>query len=133
VIVGFPGESEEDFQETVKTIESASPEIVNISKYGDRPGTLASTLSNKVSTSTKKARSRKLFSVVSNLALETNSHWIGWTGRVIATEGGVKGGLVCRNWAYRRIVIHDSLPLGEDAEVRILSANRTYFTAAPLA
>ncbi len=133
IIVGFPGESDDDFQETVDIIQSTTPEIVNISKYGDRPGTPALASSEKVDTSIKKARSRRLSTVVAKSALKANTCWIGWTGRVIATEAGPKGGVVCRNWAYRRIVIHDSLHLGEDVEVRIISANRTYFTAAPLA
>ena len=133
VIVGFPGESEDDFQETVDIIQSTGPEIVNISKYGDRPGTPASASSEKVNTSIKKARSRRLSTVVAKSALRANTSWIGWTGRVIATEAGPRGGVVCRNWAYRPIVIHDSLHLGEDVEVRIVSANQTYFTAAPLA
>lgn len=133
VIVGFPGESEDDFQKTIDIIESTTPEIVNISKYGDRPGTPASTSSDKVSTSIKKARSRRLSAVVAESTVRTDSSWIGWTGCVIATEAGPRGGIVCRNWAYRRIVVHDSLRLGEDVQVRIVSANRTYFTAVPLA
>jgi len=132
IIVGFPGESEDDFQETVGIIESTTPEIVNISKYGDRPGTPAFVSSDKVNTSVKKARSQRLSIVRVKSALEADNSWIGWTGRVIVTEAGPRGGVVCRNWAYRRIVIHESVCLGEDIEVRIVSANRTYFTGAPL-
>jgi tRNA A37 methylthiotransferase MiaB len=133
IIVGFPGESEHDFQETVDIIEEAVPEIVNISKYGDRPGTPASVSPEKVNTSIKKSRSRMLSTVAAKSALRANASWIGWTGHVIATEPGPRGGVVCRNWAYRPIVIHDSLRVGEDTEVRIVTANRAYLTAALLA
>jgi MiaB-like tRNA modifying enzyme len=132
VIVGFPGESEDDFRATVDALERAAPEIVNISKYGDRPKTAASDSPEKVSTWIKKARSRKLSTVVANVTQAANASWVGWSGPVIATETGSKGGAVCRNSAYRPIVIHESVRMGERIEVRILSATRTYLTAEPL-
>lgn len=44
IIVGYPSETEEDFQETVKMLAEVRPEIVNISKFGSRPRTLAAGL-----------------------------------------------------------------------------------------
>jgi threonylcarbamoyladenosine tRNA methylthiotransferase CDKAL1 len=132
VIVGFPGESEDDFQETVDVIDRTAPEIVNISKYGDRPGTPSSASPDKIDTSIKKTRSRRLSEIVVKSSIAANVSWIGWTGRVIATEPGPRGGLVCRNWAYRPIVVHHSVCIGEDARVRIVSAHRAYFTGEPL-
>jgi MiaB-like tRNA modifying enzyme len=133
VIVGFPRESEDDFQATVDALERAAPEIVNISKYGDRPKTPASDSPEKVSTSIKKARSRKMSTVVAKVTLAANASWVGWSGAVIATETGSRGGAVCRNSAYRPIVIRQPVRLGESIEVRIVSAKRTYLAAEPLA
>lgn len=42
VIVGFPGETDEDFQMTVDLLKKTKPDKVNISKFGSRPGTEAS-------------------------------------------------------------------------------------------
>ena len=39
IIVGFPGETEEDFQKTVELLKKMKPQKVNISKFGPRPGT----------------------------------------------------------------------------------------------
>ena len=41
IIVGFPSETEEDFEKTVKLIDETKPEVVNLSRYSARPGTEA--------------------------------------------------------------------------------------------
>ena len=48
VIVGFPGETEEDFQMTVKAVKEIDFSVVELNKYSDRPGTAASKMQNKV-------------------------------------------------------------------------------------
>jgi MiaB-like tRNA modifying enzyme len=42
IIVGFPGESKEDFNKTLELIKKISPEVLNISKFWPMPGTAAS-------------------------------------------------------------------------------------------
>ena len=41
IIVGYPTETQQDFQETIKLIEEVKPEVINISKYSARPNTKA--------------------------------------------------------------------------------------------
>src|SRR3989344_717084 len=41
IIVGFPGEEEKDFKETIKALQAVKPDVVNISKFGKRPFTKA--------------------------------------------------------------------------------------------
>ncbi|MFX1330770.1 MAG: tRNA (N(6)-L-threonylcarbamoyladenosine(37)-C(2))-methylthiotransferase [Promethearchaeota archaeon] len=129
IIVGFPGEMASDFEATIHLLQQMRPEVVNISKYGDRPGTAASRASNKVDTSLKKERSRKLSSIVSNLVTDINESWIGWTGEVIATEPGSRGGIVCRNFAYKPIILHEEVTLGSTITVEITSSERTHLLA----
>ncbi|MBE0525517.1 MAG: tRNA (N(6)-L-threonylcarbamoyladenosine(37)-C(2))-methylthiotransferase, partial [Candidatus Thorarchaeota archaeon] len=64
IIVGFPGETDQDFELTMDLISKVRPPVVNISKYGDRPGTEASKAKNKVDTAAKKDRSRRLTKLV---------------------------------------------------------------------
>jgi len=59
VIVGFPGETDEDFQKTVALIEKIKPGKVNISKFGPRPGTEAA-LMQRLPEATVSERSRAL-------------------------------------------------------------------------
>lgn len=48
VIVGFPGETEEDFKETLKVLQEIDFSVVELNKYSDRPNTVASRMSDKV-------------------------------------------------------------------------------------
>jgi len=129
IIVGFPGESNDDFELTLELLESIRPSVVNISKYGDRPGTRASKSTEKVDTSIKKARSRQLSDSVHQMVTQENETWIGWSGRVIVTEPGPKGGIVCRNSAYKPIVVHEDLKFGTIVQVEVVSAHRTHLAA----
>lgn len=48
VIIGFPGETEDDFQKTVEAVREIDFSAVELNKYEDRPGTAASKMVNKV-------------------------------------------------------------------------------------
>ena len=126
IIVGFPGETDNDFELTMDLISKVRPPVVNISKYGDRPGTKASSAQNKVDTSVKKNRSRRLTKLVNEILEENNKLWIGWTGPVIVTEKGSRGGLLCRNSSYKPIIINDDIQLGEIITIKVVNAERTH-------
>jgi len=126
IIVGFPGETEQDFESTMDTISKIRPQVVNISKYGDRPGTEASKAQNKVDTLAKKNRSRRLTILVNEILEESNKSWIGWTGPAIVTEKGSRGGLLSRNPSYKPIIINDDIEIGETVSIRIIDAERTH-------
>ncbi|MBR3898634.1 MAG: radical SAM protein [Bacilli bacterium] len=56
VIVGFPGETEEDFNKTLDVIKLGLFDRVKVFMYNDRPNTIASTMTNKISDAEKKRR-----------------------------------------------------------------------------
>ena len=126
IIVGFPDESDSDFEQTLEVIRRIRPSVINISKYGDRPGTLASNSKDKVNTHTKKQRSRALTTLVNEILTETNESWVGWSGSIMLTEKGSKGGLVGRNESYKTVIVHDEVNLGATVDVEITSAKRTH-------
>lgn len=126
IIVGHPGESKADFAATMDLIRSVQPEIVNISKYGDRPGTVASESNNKVDTSVKKNRSRRLTDLVDTILSEKAKSWLDWEGPVLVTSVAPKGGLLGRTPTYRPVIIRKDVPLGTLVHVRISSAAKTY-------
>lgn len=126
IIVGFPGENETDFKETLELIQSVKPSVTNISKYGDRPNTLASKSNEKVDTSVKKQRSRILTKLVDEILMETNETWVGWSGPIIITEKGTKGGMLGRNDSYKTVIVHKDLSPGTIVDVEITSSDRTH-------
>ncbi len=126
VIVGFPTERDIDFDMTVAIVEKIRPDIVNISKYGDRPGTLASRSDGKVDTLVKKERSRRLSLIVDRLALENNRRWTDRTDSVLISEVNPLGGVIGRNRSYKLVMINQGLKLGTTVNVRIVDADRTH-------
>jgi tRNA-2-methylthio-N6-dimethylallyladenosine synthase len=64
VIVGFPGETKKQFENTVKLFKKINFDIAYISKYSARPGTLASKLKDTVSLEEKKRRAKILMKLV---------------------------------------------------------------------
>jgi threonylcarbamoyladenosine tRNA methylthiotransferase MtaB len=60
MIVGFPGETDEDFARSVEYLESAPLSHIHVFPYSDRPGTIASSLAGKVDGPTIRARGARL-------------------------------------------------------------------------
>ncbi|MBS3793320.1 MAG: tRNA (N(6)-L-threonylcarbamoyladenosine(37)-C(2))-methylthiotransferase [Candidatus Thorarchaeota archaeon] len=129
VIAGFPGETDNDFHDTLAALKQYRPALVNISKYGDRPNTKASMSDQKVDTQVKKQRSRKLTNLVARLNLANHRAWVDWTGPVIVTQYGSKGGLMGRNPSYVPVILHnENIDIGETVKVKITKAHRTYLS-----
>jgi MiaB-like tRNA modifying enzyme len=102
IIVGFPNENEKDFNSTVKIIEKLRPDIVNITKFGARPGTDAAKM-EQLDRKIVNERSSFLSKVVKKISFENNKKWIGWEGEILVDEIGKN--LIGRNFAYKPIVI----------------------------
>jgi len=130
IIVGFSGEREDDFEMTMDLIRRVRPPVVNISKYGDRPGTKASKSREKVDTTVKKDRSRLLTKLVNKIQLENNKSWLGWKGSVIVVDKGTRMGLLARNQSYKPIILFEDIPLGLTTQVKIVKAQRTQLIGA---
>lgn len=76
-IVGFPGETEEDFHETVRLMEDIRFQNCFIFKYSPRTGTKAAELTDDVPDETKRARNIKLLELQKKISLEENTKMIG--------------------------------------------------------
>ncbi len=122
VIVGFPGESEKDFEETLALVKKAKPDFVNVSQFGPRPGTPAEKM-EQVSGQAKKERSKRLSGFLKRIYLENNKKWIDWEGKVLVTERS-KTGFLARNFAYKPVQIKsDKDIMGETVNVKITRAS----------
>ncbi|MEK7776271.1 MAG: tRNA (N6-isopentenyl adenosine(37)-C2)-methylthiotransferase MiaB, partial [Planctomycetota bacterium] len=88
-IVGFPGETEEDFQETVRMMEDLRFHNCFVFKYSPRTGTKAAELEDNVPDEVKKARNAQLLALQKTISLEENRKLIGKTVQALV-EGTSK-------------------------------------------
>lgn len=129
VICGFPGETREAFENTLKLIEEVKPDIINISKFFPRPKTAAAAMQNAfVDAEEVKWRSAEAAKLVKRIAFERNQRWIGWTGEVLFDEHGkVPGSWIGRNFAYKPVVVESAENLlGKTMRVKIVKAYATH-------
>jgi MiaB-like tRNA modifying enzyme len=129
VICGFPTETRDEFNDTLKLVKKIKPDVLNISKFGLRPYTIAAKL-KQLTTQEIKERSRILTNIFNRISLEKNKEWVGWRGRAIVDEFSKKNkNFVARNYCYKPIVITKKVNkdfLGKIIDVRISSFTNSY-------
>jgi len=131
LIVGFPGETRGDFEQTLGLVSEAEPDIVNISRFGARPNTLASSLPGQLHGRVKKERSRALTELCSRVSLARNRRFVGTRQRVLLNEAGSSGGFVGRASNYKPVVVNSGA-LGEFLDVGVVGAFSTYLLGEPV-
>ena len=86
IIVGFPGETEQEFQETVRFVEEIGFSRIHVFKYSPRKGTPAATMDNQVHGEVKNIRSELLIALGDRLSEEFNGKYIENTKDVLYEE-----------------------------------------------
>jgi len=90
VIVGFPGESEEQFQHTYRLLEELELDMVHVAMFSPRPGTVAARWPDDVPPAEKKRRLLAINDLQARLASRINARLLGQTVEVLV-EGLHKG------------------------------------------
>ncbi|HEY6146447.1 MAG TPA: radical SAM protein [Thermoanaerobaculia bacterium] len=119
VIVGFPGETEAQFEETMDLVRRVWPEIVNVTRFSARSGTPAATMPNQVVGWQVKERSRRLTRLRFQFSQEIHEPFVGREEWVLVTEPGKPGTVLGRTPEYRQVVLRDPVELGTFVRVRI--------------
>ena len=130
LIVGFPGETDDDFQETLDLLKETRPTVCNITRFVARKGTVAARIEEAnaadtpaVSDSVKHERSAKLFDAFQQIAQENNQRWVGKTCTVVTEKQGHRAGTtIARNGAYRPVALQGNISAGKTLQVRITKA-----------
>lgn len=102
IIVGFPGEVDDDFKETCEAILKLKPDKTHIARYSPRPHTEAASM-DQVRESVKKERSRRLVAIKREVQQEVNSSWVGETTEALAMELSSNGKALARSREYKPI------------------------------
>lgn len=96
IIVGFPGETEEEFNTTYKFLEKIKFYKMHVFKYSQRKGTRAAVMPNQVDGSLKEERSRKLIVLSNKNEEEYNRSYIGKSVEVLFEDAHVEAGRTYR-------------------------------------
>ncbi len=119
IIVGFPSETDSDFERTVDLLKKIRPDVVNLSKYSVRPGTLAAKMKNLDSKVVDK-RSNEIHKLIRKISRRNNEKWIGWKGKVLIDENGKGKTVISRNYSYKPVVTSGFI--GSFKDVKIVEA-----------
>jgi threonylcarbamoyladenosine tRNA methylthiotransferase MtaB len=139
VIVGFPGESAEDFDDTRSLLETGPFTYLHVFPYSERSGTRAASLPDPVSRELRKARSRELLALGEELKSCHLDSLIGTRRKVLLEGREQSGSLFGFTPEYARVEF--PLPSGEAAEayagkeieLNLLSRVGELLVAGPLA
>jgi len=129
IIVGYPGETEEAFQNTLKLLREVEPDITNVSKFFARPKTPAWNMhEDLVDKEETKRRSASAALLAKQISAKRNKCWVGWSGEILVDEKGkVVDSWVGRNFAYKPIVVKSGENLlGKTLKVEVTEASQTY-------
>ena len=124
IIVGYPTESDEDFDETVELLEEIKPNLIHLSKYQHRIGAISSSL-KEIPHQTMKKRSKFLSQIKEKITEEENVELVGSVQEVLVIEKGSKGGYIAKTNSYIPVIV-DDVELGTFVRVKITEATSTY-------
>jgi tRNA-2-methylthio-N6-dimethylallyladenosine synthase len=111
LIVGFPGETERDFLDTLDVVERARFDSAYTFQYSPRPGTRAASMEGQLTKEVVQERFDRLVELQGSITLERNLEQVGSTVEVLVEGAGKKGGSTQARTRTNRIV-HLAEPLG---------------------
>ncbi|MDM4762552.1 tRNA (N6-isopentenyl adenosine(37)-C2)-methylthiotransferase MiaB [Galbitalea sp. SE-J8] len=116
IIVGFPGETEEDFRETLRVVEAARFASAFTFQYSIRPGTPAATMPDQVPKAIVQERYDRLTALQDRISREENERLVGRTVELLVThtESKTDAARMTGRAADSRLV-HFELPAGTPA------------------
>jgi ribosomal protein S12 methylthiotransferase len=118
-IVGFPGETEEDFEELLAFIEESKFERAGVFNYSREEGTRADKMEGHIHHATRKSRWNRAMAVLQKRAEEFNATQVGKSLRVLVETPGVARTEMDAIEIDGTVFVDKSLPVGEFADVTI--------------
>lgn len=123
IIVGFPGENENQYWETLNLVRAITPDIINISPFYAQPKTPTAKM-EPLPQEVINHRSKVLTDIYHNTSNLRNEQWIGWQGEIIIDEKGKENNhWIGRNLSYKPIVMQGNFKLGDIVTIRIIKSS----------
>ncbi|MFH0711206.1 MAG: tRNA (N(6)-L-threonylcarbamoyladenosine(37)-C(2))-methylthiotransferase [Candidatus Aenigmatarchaeota archaeon] len=128
IIIGYPTESDKDFEKTLDLIKKIKPDVTFISRFWPRMGTEAAKM-EQIDRKTINKRSQKINKIARKISLERNNRWIGWKGEIFVSEK-VEKGFMGKNFAYKYVFLESKKNiLGKKIPVNISDASTNFLFA----
>jgi tRNA-2-methylthio-N6-dimethylallyladenosine synthase len=133
IIVGFPGETEAQFEHTLEMLDEFRFDVVHVAMYSPRPGTVAATeMTDDVPREEKRRRLHAVEDLQKRIASEINAGYLGQTVEVLV-EGTAKGRWYGRTRTNKLVHFADNRPLaGRLVDVEITSTEPWYLEGQSL-
>jgi tRNA-2-methylthio-N6-dimethylallyladenosine synthase len=127
LIVGFPGEKEEDFRETLETVEQVRFDSAYTFVYSPRAGTEAAVMGDQIPEEVKRARIERLVDVVQRVAAGRNAERIGRSEEVLVEGPSRTDSALLRGRTRRNTTVNfaGTAAAGDLVDVRIEDASST--------
>jgi threonylcarbamoyladenosine tRNA methylthiotransferase CDKAL1 len=128
-VVGFPTETEADFEQSLSLLRETRPEKINVTRFSKRPGTDAAEMKGLGGT-TKKERSTALTDLKMDVVGAAHESMVGETRSVLVVEDGTDESMVGYDRAYRQVAVPGAetagVELGETVDVEVTGHNTVY-------
>jgi tRNA-2-methylthio-N6-dimethylallyladenosine synthase len=124
IIVGFPGETEEQFDDTISLVQEVAPETIFAFKYSPRPLTKAGRFEDQVDEDVKSRRLQKLFEIHNKMAFDLVKRYEGQVLEVLAESFDPETGRSSGRTSQNKLIFFQGRPgiVGQMVPVRVLTA-----------
>ena len=125
LIVGFPNESDKDFEDTLRLVEKVGYSSAFTYVYSKRNGTAAAKMDGQISEEISKKRIMKLIELVNSLTRAQSAQYIGKTVEILCEDFDKKKGMYQGRDEYGRMAyfLSDKDEIGEFVNLKITAAN----------
>ena len=136
LIVGYPGETDEDFENLYSFIEEVQFDRLGVFTYSEEEGTIAENLKDDVPLEVKNERKIRLMDLQAEISNEKNQQMIGQTLKVIIDDSGEKHSVGRTEYDSPEVDnivnINKSLNVGDFYNIKINSANEFELIGTPI-
>ena len=130
VIVGFPGEREEDFADTLRVVAEARFDAAFTFQYSPRPGTPAAAYHEQIPKDVVQERFDRLVELQERISLERNSELVGRRVELLVEGTGRKGNLKGRTRTNKLVHVDGAASAGSFVEAEIVAAHPHHLVGA---
>ncbi len=130
IIVGFPGETEEDFQHTLDVVRQVRYSSAFTFQYSKRTGTPAAVMEEQVPADVVQERFNRLLETVQDIAREECARWEGTTGQVLVEQVNHQDDALLTGRLGNNLLVHfpaDRALIGKIVDVRLTECKGFYY------